>query len=59
MDIRYHNEILEAFRALHARWLTAEKRGDMNAEMDALARALGLDPLTLQPACDGEGEAQP
>lgn len=41
-------EIVAAFRALHAAWLVAQHRADMNSEMDALARALGLDPYTLE-----------
>jgi len=40
--------VIEAFRELHATWLGAEHRSDMNEEMDALASVLGLDPHSLE-----------
>ena len=40
-------EIIEAFRKLHTAWLGAQHRCEMNDEMDALAKLLGLNPLTL------------
>jgi hypothetical protein len=38
----------EAFLKLHTKWLNANHRMDMNKEMDELAIALGLNPLTLE-----------
>lgn len=40
---------VQAFRALHGVWLSASHRSDMNEQMDALAKALRLDPMTLKP----------
>lgn len=37
-----------AFKKLHAAWLTANHRKEMNGGMDGLASALGLDPFTLE-----------
>lgn len=42
-------EVIEAFKRLHAAWLSARKRSDMNEQMDALAMALQLHPHTLAP----------
>lgn len=36
------------FTALHAAWLGATHRRDMNEEMDALATALGFHPHTME-----------
>lgn len=40
---------VQAFKNLHGVWLTASHRRDMNEQMDALAKALGLDAFTLKP----------
>lgn len=40
--------VIAAFRALYSSWLGATHREDMNAKMDALAAAIGLDPMTLK-----------
>ena len=40
-------EVVEAFKRLHAAWLGASKLSDLNDQMDALATALQLHPLTL------------
>ena len=42
-------EVVEAFKRLHGAWLLASHRSDMNEQMDALAKALQLDPYTLAP----------
>lgn len=44
------HRVKEAFLKLHTKWLSANHRIDMNNEMDALALALGLNPLTLKPS---------
>lgn len=44
-----HSELIQAFQDLHTAWLGAGHRSDMNDEMDAMARKLGLNPLTLKP----------
>ncbi len=43
------SEVIDAFIRLHAAWLGASHRRDMNEQMDDLALKLGLDPLTLKP----------
>lgn len=48
-------EVVEAFKRLHAAWLGAHHRSDMNEQMDALATALQLHPHTLAPL-NGRGQ---